>query len=130
MKCDDVEAMSKLYEEARIEFARVASEINKGKLVSDETKRKLRESHKGKSLSEHHRRMISESHKGKKQSEETIRKRSKALKGRYGYWTGKHLSEETRKKMSEARTGLKFWNNGVKCVKARECPEGFVPGML
>lgn len=23
-----------------------------------------------------------------------------------------------------------YWNNGIVCVRARECPDGFVPGRL
>ena len=50
---------------------------------------------------------------------------------------GKHLSEDTRKKMSESNKGKNYWtkgthwyNNGVICVRAKTCPEGFVPGRL
>ena len=61
---------------------------------------------KGRTLSSEHRKKLSEAHKGK------------------------HLSAETRKKMSEARKGKHWYNNGVKCIKAKACPEGFVPGRL
>jgi hypothetical protein len=43
---------------------------------------------------------------------------------------GKTPSEETKRKLSEAKLGLKFFNDGTRNVRARECPEGFVPGML
>lgn len=49
---------------------------------------------------------------------------------------GKHLSDATKQQMSEAKRGntyvrgKRWWNNGVKCVRAQECPEGFVPGRL
>ena len=63
------------------------------------------------------------------------------------HWLGKHNSAETRKKMSESRKGKhhsaescqkiseshkgKHWyNNGVKSILAKTCPEGFVPGRL
>ena len=26
--------------------------------------------------------------------------------------------------------GMRWFNNGEKCVRAKECPSGFVPGML
>ena len=56
---------------------------------------------------------------GKHHSEETRKKIGEAKKG-------KHLSAETRKKMSEARKGSYFFNNGVKSIRAKTCPEGFV----
>ena len=43
---------------------------------------------------------------------------------------GKHLSEETKKKLSEARKGMRWFNNGETNIKAKECPEGFVPGRV
>lgn len=85
---------------------------NKGKILSEETKRKLSESRKGKQSgmlgrrhSEETRRKLSESHrgkssghKGKHHSEETRRRMSEAHKG-------KTLSEETKRKLSEAKKG-------------------------
>lgn len=68
---------------------------NKGKILSEEHKRKLSESHKG---IKYPNRKISEEHKGKKRgpmSEETKRKIRESLKG-------KSLSEETKRKISEA----------------------------
>ena len=68
--------------------------------------------------------------KGKKLSEETRKKMSEANKG-------KKLSEETKKKMSEVLKGKNIWtkrtrwyNNGIINIRAKECPEGFVPGRL
>ena len=66
---------------------------------------------------------------GKKHSEETLRKISEANKG-------KQRSEETRNKMSEANKGNtntkgKHWyNNGKINIMVKDCPDGFVPGML
>ena len=84
----------------------------------------------GKHLSAETRKKISEAHKGKHHSEETRQKLSEAQKG-------KHCSEETKKKISEANNGKNHWtkgthwyNNGVKCIKAKTCPEGFVPGRI
>ena len=78
---------------------------------------------KCKPFSEEHRLKLSESGKGKPKSEETKRKLSEAKKGT-------HHSEETKRKMSEARKGQKWYNNGIVCIRAHECPEGFVPGRL
>ena len=110
--------------------------------------------HLGKHLSEDTRQKLSESKKGEKcyifgkhLSEETRKKISEALNGEKCYIFGKHLSEDTRKKISEAHKGkqvseetrqklseaikCKHWyNNGVICVRAKTCPEGFVPGRI
>ena len=71
--------------------------------------------------------------KGRQLSEETKKKMSEANKG--------HLvSEETKKKLSEANKGKnigntnvkgkRWFNNGKICIRAKECPPGFVPGRL
>ena len=103
---------------------------NKGKHISEETRTKLSEARKGKHHSAETRKKMSEAHINKQKSAETRKKLSEARKG-------KHLSEETRKKMSEANKGKNYWtkgthwyNNGVKCIKAKTCPEGFVKGKL
>ena len=108
-----------------------------GKNVSAETRQKLSEAHKGKPscmkgkhLSEEHKLKLSAALKGensqwfgKHHSEETCKRISEARKG-------KHPSEESRKKMSEAHKGTHWYNNGVKCIKAKTCPDGFVPGRI
>ena len=73
---------------------------------SDEAKKKLSEAHIGKHLSEEAKKKLSEANKGKK------------------------LSEETKKKLSEVRKEMRWFNNGEKCVRAKECPDGFVPGRI
>lgn len=87
---------------------------------------------------------------GKHLSEKTKKKLSMALSGEKSYWFGKRHSDETRKKISKSRSGklcgekhpmfgkcgeknhvfgTQWWNNGVKCVRSRECPgEGWVKG--
>jgi hypothetical protein len=93
---------------------------------SEETKRKLSESNKGqigfwkgKHLLEETKRKLSESHKGNKNM------------------FGKHHSEESRKKMSESHKGKNPYNKGKNCFNngivnkfCKECPKGFVSGML
>jgi len=83
----------------------------------------LSKHHKGKVVSEETRRRSSEAHKGVKKSDETKRKMSEAKMG--------HLvSEETKRKMSEGRMGMLCWNNGVKTIRSKEWPgEGWVRGM-
>lgn len=68
---------------------------NKGKHLSEKTRRKLSEAAKGRTFSEETRRKLSESHKGKTLTEEHRKKMSEAAKG-------KTFSEETRRKLSEA----------------------------
>ena len=100
------------------------------KNISEETRRKLSESHKGqtawdkgKKLSEEHKKKLSEAHKGKHHSLSSIQKMSDAKKG-------KHRSKETKKKIGEAKKGTRWYNNGEINIRAKECPEGFVPGRI
>ena len=109
----------------------------KGKHHSVETRKKMSEAQNGRQFSEEARKKMSESKKGenhplfgKHHSEETRKKIGEALKG-------KHHSEEAKKKMSLRHkergtwmTGTHWYNNGVKCIKAKTCPEGFVPGRI
>ena len=71
---------------------------------------------------------------GKHRSEETKKKISEALKGKYTGENnpvyGKHLSEETRKKMGASKKRTHWYNNGDKCIRAKDCPPGFAPGRL
>lgn len=78
------------------------SEAQKGKKMSEETKRKISSSLKG--------------HKGYHHSEETRKKMSLAKKGKPSPRKGTKLSEETKKKISEnnARKGKPAWNRGIK----------------
>ena len=96
---------------------------NLGKCLSAETRKKLSESIKGKHRSEETRKKISEAKKGKHLSAETRKKMSEAR-------INKPKSAETRKKMSEARKGTNWYNNGVKSIRAKECPKGFVKGRI
>ena len=96
----------------------------------------------GLNLSEETRKKLSQAHSGEKcylfgkhLSVETREKLSQALLGNKNM-LGKHLSDETRKKMSQAQLGntnvrgYHWYNNGVKSVRAKSCPEGFVGGRL
>ena len=67
---------------------------------SEETRRKMSETHKGKIVSEESRKRIGEANKNP--SEETRRKKSDANRGENNPNYGKTASEETRKKLSEA----------------------------
>ena len=85
----------------------------KGKHFSEETRNKISEAKKGKRISEETKKKIGETHKGKK------------------------LSKETRNKMGEAHKGKNIWikgtrwyNNGKISIRAKECPDGFIPGRI
>ena len=89
------------------------SKGNKGRKVSDETRRKIGAKHKGKKLTLEHRKKISEVQKDRKQSEETVRKRAESNRGKKRSkefsenlskrMKGKIVSTVTRKKQSEKR---------------------------
>jgi len=64
---------------------------NKGRILSEETKSRMRENRVGmlgKYHSEETKRKISEASKGRTRSEESKRKQSESMKGHKGYWTG------------------------------------------
>lgn len=91
--------------------------------------------HKGKLISEEHKKKVSEAGKGNKRalgykhSEEIKKKISEAH-------NGKPRSEETKKKIAEASKGNKnvrgtrWYNNGKISKRAKDCPDGFVPGRI
>ena len=121
----------------------------KGRHHNEETKRKMSESHKGKTTwnkgiphTEESKLKMSIAKKNmseetklkmsiakKNMSEETKRKISEAHKGNK-YWLGKHHNEETKRKLAYAMKILHWFNNGIKNVRAKSCPEGFVRGRI
>lgn len=60
---------------------------------------------------------------GLRHSEEAKKKMSEAHKG-------EKRSEETRKKIGAASKGTRWYNNGKINIRAKECPDGFVPGRV
>lgn len=95
---------------------------------------------RGKTLSQEIREKISKGRKGKSNgrsgthlTDETKSKISNSHKG-------KHLSEETKKKIGEKIStakigntnvrGMKWFNNGIRTVRAYECPDGFTQGRI
>jgi group I intron endonuclease len=149
------EHMSKIKTGMRItEHAKsILSEKAKLRRHSEETKAKISKSGKGKlawNKGLHHH---SEEHKAKmsclmkgntyalgmKHSEDSLRKISEASKGNKHSlgmkWFNDGVIEVTRKECPEGFVegmlkGKHHYNNGLISVKAIECPEGFIPGRL
>ena len=85
------------------------SQSEKGKIVSEETKRRMTIAKLN--MSEETKKKIGLASKGRRHSEETKRKMSKSRKGKYcgenhPMW-GKSQSKESRDKIGKAHTGLK-----------------------
>ena len=132
-----------IYEHSRLHM--------KGKHLSEETKKKMSEASKGNKYalghkhSEEAKNKIAEAMKGEKNpfygkhhSEDTRKKMREARKGKQlgkdNPFYGKKHSEETRKKIGEINKvkmkGMYFFNNGKINIRAKECPDGFVPGRI
>ena len=109
---ETIEQIARDYENAMKEAAEVKSRAMKGKHHSEESKKKNSEAHKGRQFSEEHKKKIGATMKGKPKSEETRKKLSEVHKG------------------NTATKGMRWFNNGEKCVRAKECPPGFVPGRI
>ena len=132
-----------IYEHSRLHM--------KGKHLSEETRKKLSAASKGNKYalgykhSEEAKNKIAEAMKGEKNpfygrhhTEESKRRNSEAHKGKYlgkdNPFYGKHHSDELKKKLSEINKvrmkGMCFFNNGKINIRAKECPDGFVPGRI
>lgn len=90
------------------EQRKAQSERLKGRLVSDETRRKISLAQKGRKMPEERRLK----HVGKKASPETLKKLRESHLGQTAWNKGKPFSEESRKKMSAAKLGFIPWNKG------------------
>ena len=112
----------------------IKSEHNRLRRYTEESRRKMSELKKGEKNPNYGKPSWN---KGKKMSEEARKKMGEAKKGKNNPNYGKHFSEEHKKKLREAHKGKNIWtkgvrwyNNGEKCIRAKECPPGFVPGRL
>lgn len=79
--------------------------------------------HKGKIVSDETRKKLSDAHRGKVASDETKKKISSALKG-------KIVSDETKKKISDARKGMVFSNETRKKLSAAHGGKYICPALL
>ena len=66
---------------------------------------------------------------GHSHSDETKMKMSKLRQGRQWGWVKKHnMSEEAKTRISDSMKSMRWWTDGKTCIRAKECPEGFVAG--
>lgn len=84
---------------------------NKGKVLSDEQKKKISDAIKGRKLSKEHRDKIGAAHKGRKQSEDVCKERSELLKGRIPWNKGVPRTEEEKEKIRQSRLKYELSKN-------------------
>lgn len=97
----DYKITSKEYERLKIEFRKRSSEVNKGKVMSIESRQKIKESLTGRTLTNEHKKHLSEWVR----TDEMKQKMSLAHKGKPSSRRGKILSEETKQRMAAAHRG-------------------------
>ena len=89
-----------------------------GRVLSEETKKKLSEAKKGKTFTEEHKKKLSEAAKKKIFTKEHKENMSKGLKG--------IMSKE-----KNPSYGKKWWNNGIETKFSKECPgENYILGRV
>jgi hypothetical protein len=134
-KGDEVKAKIKFarqFQAITEETKKKISEANKGKKMSDATKEKLRKANLGKFVSEETKSKIRVARAKQVFSEESLKKLKESQRKYWdspeGFEMKRRISEQSRnRKMPK---GLHWYNDGKTCVKAKECPPGFVPGRI
>lgn len=92
-----------------------------GKPLSDSHKKKISDKNKGRVVSDYTRELLS----SKKLAEQNPMYGKTAEKH---HFYGKKHSEESKELMREKNRGKGWFTNGVKNVRALECPEGYYKG--
>ena len=124
MTTDEIEIAAKMFEEARIEQANIARNRFKGIPRSDEVKKKISESEKGKVVSFETRQKMRRNMIGKRYAlGHTMSNESKKL-----------MCEKLSKKFSGKNNpafGRHWYTNGIENIYIHDiqCPEGFWAGM-
>lgn len=109
LKSDDIEKLSDLYEEVKIELSLVVSEKMKGRTFSEESRRKLSASMKGIPFSVEHRRKLSEAKPKKSVLQYTL--------------DLKFVAEYESLREAERQTGVEH-NDISKCCKNKRYQAG------
>ena len=111
----------------RTEHLQLHSKLNpsrKGKNLTEEHKKKISESQKG------HRNYLPKDfvpwNKGKKGKPASIKTRMKMSVAKLG----KKISAEHKQHIGDSKRDMRWWNNGIINVRSKNCPTGFVKGML
>lgn len=101
----------------------------KGKKRSLEYRKNLSESMKGHTVSEETRKKISETQKGRK-NPKTSAGLKEYYKNHHPWNFGKCEKVKVKRIRGEAVKEYKWFNNGIKNIRCKECPEGFKKGRL
>ena len=93
---------NRLYESLKIKRSKLMSELHTGKIISEETRQKLREKNKHYNPTAEAKERQRQAQIGKRHSEKSKRKMSEAKKGKTSPTKGTRLSTETKQKISKA----------------------------
>ena len=100
-----------------------------GNTLTKEQRKKISESLKGHTLSAETRKKISETQKGRK-NPKTSAGLKEYYKNHHPWNFGKHEKIKAKRIRGDAFKEYKWFNNGIKNVRCKECPEGFKQGRL